>query len=92
MEEGVIAGPEDIAPDTMPDTTPDTAPYEAGDPDTAAAADPEEAAARWPDASAWLPGSLWLHAVPVILLLFLWLFYPVILVLICIILALWWLG
>lgn len=51
-----------------------------------------KAAARWPDISSFLPGSLWLCAVPVILLLFLWLFYPVILVLICIILALWWLG
>lgn len=59
----------------------------------AGTADAEEAEARWPDVAAFLPGvNLWLYAVPVILLLFLWLFYPVILVLICIILALWWLG
>lgn len=84
MEEGVVAEPEDIAPDA--------ASCEAAGPEEAAAADPEEAAARWPDVSALMPGSLWLYTVPVILLLFLWLFYPVILVLICIILALWWLG
>jgi len=53
----------------------------------------DEATARWPDVGSWLPGgSVWLYAVPVILLLFLWLFYPVVLVLICIILAIWWLG
>ncbi len=49
-----------------------------------------EAVTRLPDMTAWLPENMWPYAVPVILLLFLWLFYPVILVLICIILALWW--
>jgi hypothetical protein len=60
------------------------------------AANPEAAkaeAARWPELSSWLAGgSLWLYAVPVILLLVLWLFYPVILILVCIILLLWLLG
>jgi len=65
-----------------------------GDPECAA--NPEAAeteAARWPELSSWLPdGSLWLYAVPVILLLVLWLFYPAILILVCIILMLWLLG
>jgi len=45
---------------------------------------------RLPEFSSWIPcGSVWLYAIPVILLLFLWLFYPVILILIVIILVLW---
>lgn len=53
----------------------------------------EAEAARLPDIGSWLPGgSIWLYAVPVILLLFLWLFYPVILILVCVILMLWLLG
>jgi hypothetical protein len=58
--------------------------------DAVAEAVEAETAARLPDVAGWLPDNMWLYAVPVILLLFLWLFYPVILVLICIILALWW--
>ncbi len=50
-------------------------------------------AARLPDIASCLPGgSVWLYAVPVILLLFLWLFYPAILILVCVILMLWLLG
>lgn len=50
-------------------------------------------AARLPDIASWLPGgSVWLYAVPVILLLFLWLFYPAILILVCVILMLWLLS
>ena len=50
-------------------------------------------AARLPDVASWLPGgSIWLYAVPVILLLFLWLFYPAILILACVILMLWLLS
>lgn len=50
----------------------------------------ETGAARLPDVTSWLPcGSIWLYAVPVILLLFLWLFYPAILILICVIFMLW---
>ncbi|MDR7868594.1 MAG: hypothetical protein RIN56_17485 [Sporomusaceae bacterium] len=50
-------------------------------------------AARLPDIESWLPGgSIWLYAVPIILLLFLWLFYPAILILACVILMLWLLG
>jgi len=47
---------------------------------------------RLPNVGSWLPGgSVWLCAIPVILLLFLWLFYPVVLILIaCIIFLLWW--
>lgn len=60
------------------------------------AADPEAAetaAARLPELSSWLTGgNLWLYAVPVILLLVLWLFYPAILILVCIVLLLWLLG
>jgi hypothetical protein len=83
MEEFVIAATDDC---------PASAPVEAAAPEAYEAAD-VAAAERWPNVSAWLPGgSVWLYAVPVILLLFLWLFYPVVLVLICIILALWWLG
>ncbi len=50
-------------------------------------------AARLPDIATWLScGSFWLYAIPVILLLFLWLFYPAILILVCLILILWLLG
>lgn len=53
----------------------------------------EAGAARLPDIASWLPGgSIWLYAVPVILLLFLWLFYPAILILACLILILWLLN
>lgn len=85
MDEGIIAGPVIEAP-----AAEDIA---ASCPETDVAANTGETADRWPDVAAWLPGeNMWLYAVPVIVLLFLWLFYPVILVLICIILALWWLG
>lgn len=65
-----------------------------GEPECAANPEAAEAeAARWPELSSWLPGeSLWLYAVPVILLLILWLFYPAILILVCIILMLWLLN
>lgn len=55
--------------------------------------DAETEAARVPDIASWLPcGCIWLYAVPVILLLFLWLFYPAILILVCVILMLWLLS
>lgn len=49
--------------------------------------------ARFPDFMSWLPGgSVWLYSVPVIILLLLWLLYPVALILIiCAILWLFWL-
>lgn len=47
---------------------------------------------RFPAIASWLPGGdIWLYSVPVIILLLLWLLYPVALILIiCVILWLWW--
>jgi len=89
MEEYVFT-----ATDDGQETAPCGAPPEAyGDAELEADGAADEETARGPDVGPWLPGgSVWLYAVPVILLLFLWLFYPVVLVLICIILAIWWLG
>lgn len=52
-----------------------------------------DAPARFPDVTSWLPGDgIWLYSVPVIILLLLWLLYPVAFILIiCVILWLWWL-
>jgi hypothetical protein len=83
MEEDMVVGTAGDAAGGTPDASQQPEP---------AAGEAAEAAARLPDVTAWLPGNMWLYAVPVILLLILWVFYPVILVLICIILALWWLG
>ncbi len=49
--------------------------------------------ARFPDISSWLPDSgFWLYSVPVIILLLLWILYPIALILIiCAIVWLLWL-
>lgn len=49
--------------------------------------------ARFPDFSSWLPDSgFWLYSVPVIILLLLWILYPIALILIiCAIVWLLWL-
>jgi hypothetical protein len=58
-----------------------------------AQAEAEEETARFPDLASWLPGeNIWLFAVPIIIILLLWILYPVAFILIiCVILWLWWL-
>ncbi|MDT8902511.1 hypothetical protein [Anaeroselena agilis] len=87
MEEAIVIATDPVTEASAPQAGTDA--FAAADGGEAA----ESGAARLPDISSWLPGgSIWLYAIPLVLLLFLWLFYPAILILACIILFLWLLS